>query len=198
MKLLVFLLLASPCFAGGPKYQHKDANLDDEIRNIYHDISSILKGDVRISSVTISSLTVTGGVGQVKQATQCAVGTSSATTVASFVPSNMTCSITPTSSSSKVLFNVNAMARIVNASARCYFTPYRGSVNLGDASTGATNILGNVSSVTEVPLSYSFLDSPNTTSATTYTMYFRSDGTNQCSFNLNTSTATVILTEIGS
>ena len=54
------LLLSLPCLAGGPKYRYQDAKLDDEINNIYHDIESILKGDVRIASATISNLTYTG------------------------------------------------------------------------------------------------------------------------------------------
>lgn len=54
------LLLSLPCLAGGPKYRYQDAKLDDEINNIYFDIGSVLKGDVRIASATISNLTYTG------------------------------------------------------------------------------------------------------------------------------------------
>lgn len=57
-KLLLLLLLSSPCLAGGPKYRYSDAKLDDEINNLYHDIESVLKGDVRISSVTIGTATI--------------------------------------------------------------------------------------------------------------------------------------------
>lgn len=60
MKYLLMLLLASPCLASGPKYRYQDAKLDDEINNIYFDIGSVLKGDVRIASATISNLTYTG------------------------------------------------------------------------------------------------------------------------------------------
>jgi len=58
-KILLLLLLSSPCLAGGPKYRYTDPKLDDEINQIYHDIESVTKGDVRISSVTISTLSVT-------------------------------------------------------------------------------------------------------------------------------------------
>lgn len=57
-KILLLLLLASPCLAGGPKYGYSDPKLDDEINNIYHDIASVTKGDVRISSVTIGTATI--------------------------------------------------------------------------------------------------------------------------------------------
>ena len=39
MRMLLLILLAVPCFAGGPKYGHESAKLDDEFVNVYHDIS---------------------------------------------------------------------------------------------------------------------------------------------------------------
>lgn len=39
MKTILILLLALPCAASSPKYKHKDANLDDEVRNIYYLLS---------------------------------------------------------------------------------------------------------------------------------------------------------------
>ncbi len=60
-KLLFILLLCSPwnVLGAGPKYHYEDSNLNDEMSNIYKDIPNVLKGDVRISSVTIASATVT-------------------------------------------------------------------------------------------------------------------------------------------
>lgn len=58
-KILLLLLLSSPCLAGGPKYGYNDPKLDDEINNIYHDIASVTKGDVRISSSSLSTSTIT-------------------------------------------------------------------------------------------------------------------------------------------
>lgn len=57
-KALFFLLLAFPVWGSGPKYNYRDPRLNDEMQNIYKDIPNVLKGNVRISSVTISSLTV--------------------------------------------------------------------------------------------------------------------------------------------
>lgn len=59
MRHLLLILFAVPCFASGPKYRQADAKLDDEIRTIYHAIDSVTKGDVRISSVSVSTLSVT-------------------------------------------------------------------------------------------------------------------------------------------
>lgn len=64
-KIFILLLLAAPCFAKGPKYNQKDPLLQDEIENIYKDIGNVLKGDVRISSVTITSLQGRGTSGNV-------------------------------------------------------------------------------------------------------------------------------------
>jgi len=60
--IFFILLLASSALAAGPKYDHKEAALDDEFRNVYKDIANVTRGDVRISSVTISSAIVTYAV----------------------------------------------------------------------------------------------------------------------------------------
>lgn len=48
-------LLASPCFASGPKYNFTDPHLEDEFVNVYKDIGTQLKGGVRISSSTTTN-----------------------------------------------------------------------------------------------------------------------------------------------
>lgn len=58
-KILLILLLAAPAFSSCPKYSFKDPLVNDEMDNMCHEINSVLRGNVRISSVTISSLTVT-------------------------------------------------------------------------------------------------------------------------------------------
>ncbi len=55
--LLILFLLASPCMAAGPKYSQADPQLQDEIENIYKDIRNVLNGDVRISSLTVTTCT---------------------------------------------------------------------------------------------------------------------------------------------
>lgn len=63
MKKLLLILLASPVWAGGPKYSHKDAHLNDEIQNLYHDIRNsqyALQGSsYAVGAISVSSLTAT-------------------------------------------------------------------------------------------------------------------------------------------
>lgn len=62
-KFMFILLLSAPCFGDGPKYHHGNSLLNDEFDNVYLDIRNVLRGDVRISSATITNLTVTSGTG---------------------------------------------------------------------------------------------------------------------------------------
>lgn len=57
-KLLLIALLSSPCLAAGPKYVFEDSKLTDEFVNVYKDISTITKGNVRISSLTTTGFKV--------------------------------------------------------------------------------------------------------------------------------------------
>ena len=72
MKTIFLLLLPAFALAGGPKYQHAPANLDDEVRQIYHDIRNVLTGDVRISSVTIGTATISNLRGTITADNACA------------------------------------------------------------------------------------------------------------------------------
>jgi hypothetical protein len=93
------------------------------------------------------------------------------TTSTSFVSSPLTASITPTSSSSKIFIVVSSQGVVSSTSYVTAYTIYRNSTNLG-SSTGMT-FIGSAQSMS---LSLSYLDSPATTSSTTYTVYFRVNG----------------------
>lgn len=48
MRTFVLLLLTAPVLAGGPKWSYSDnPKLDDEVKNIYHDIRTVEKGSTR-------------------------------------------------------------------------------------------------------------------------------------------------------
>lgn len=55
-KLLFMLLLASPAFSSGPKYNQKDPLLNDEFDNVYKDIQFPVISVARISTATITNL----------------------------------------------------------------------------------------------------------------------------------------------
>jgi hypothetical protein len=97
------------------------------------------------------------------------------TTSTSFVTTNFSASITPTSATSKVY--VVFMGENLNTTAGPYgmFTLYRNSTNLG----GADGMVQNNNASAWLPFTISCVDSPATTSSTTYTIYQRtSSGAN--------------------
>ena len=91
------------------------------------------------------------------------------TTSTSFVSVPLAVSITPSSTSSKIMILVTTATY---RAATGYVTVYRGSTNIGGATNGLANPTGSSSSRHE-PLSFSYLDSPNTTSSVQYTLYAR-------------------------
>jgi hypothetical protein len=111
-----------------------------------------------------------GNVLQVVSATDTAERSTSST---SFVTASNSLSVTltPTSSSSKVFIVVTTVT-YKNTDNFSYYTIYRNSTNLGDTNGGMITI----SPDRYVPTSMSYLDSPNTTSSTTYQVYFRFGG----------------------
>jgi len=124
-------------------------------------------------SGVLSFATASGGkVLQVLTATD---STSRTTTSSSFVTASNTLSvsITPSSTSSKIFiisnFNIHTTANETYAE----MTIFRGATNLGNDNGGMGRIWSRVDSRPVYPMAISYLDSPNTTSATTYQIYFR-------------------------
>lgn len=93
------------------------------------------------------------------------------TTSGSFQPTGLTVSITPKSTSSKIV--VVASNTYWSASGNIvFYTLYRDSTNLGGTNGLALN--GATTSQLEAGGHLTYIDSPNTTSAVTYALYFRS------------------------
>ena len=120
---------------------------------------------------TFDTLQRAGNVLQVVTATTTSEVT---TTSTSFATTGFTANITPTSASSKILILCGSYAR-QSTTAHCVYTIFRGDVstgtNLGRVTDGRglTGVHGSI----RVPLFMSVVDSPNTTSSTTYTVAFR-------------------------
>jgi len=92
------------------------------------------------------------------------------TTSTSFVDTGLTASITPSSSSSKVFVMVNGVSRATNA--RAGFAIVRNSTQL----VGLTEVNGTNA---HIPYSFSYLDSPTTTSSVTYKLQIASNTSGQ-------------------
>ena len=110
--------------------------------------------------------------GSVLQVVQDTFSTQTTTTSTSFVTSGLTASITPTSSSSKIFALATFVAYNNFANQSAYYTLYRNSTNLFDVE-GAFRQETSAGTILCAGV-ISFLDSPATTSSTTYTVYMKS------------------------
>jgi hypothetical protein len=136
-----------------------------------------LNGDGAISGLTATGISAVqklpaGTVLQVVSTTpdQTQISTSST----SYVTSNLSLAITPTFSSSKI-FVICSYSVAVNSGRACATTLYRSSTNLApDNALGRFYTASGGDSWTQS--SIMFLDSPATTSSTTYALYFRAEG----------------------
>ena len=131
--------------------------------------TQISTGGIADDAVTAAKATGFGKVGQVVQAS-----TSTAVNVAStsVADTGLTVNITPTATSSKVLVQVNQniLTDIDTTAANSKIKLLRGSTTVIDFTTNIARVeAGGASSVKFGNLTtFSFLDSPSTTSETTY------------------------------
>ena len=102
-------------------------------------------------------------------------GSQTSTTSSSFVSSGFSLAITPTSSTSKILIFASLAATNTNPTSSVVFTLYRGATQLNANGLGVyQNYSG--SGYQQVQVAFNYLDSPSTTSSTTYTIYFKQAG----------------------
>jgi len=111
--------------------------------------------------------------GKILQAVQATQNTSFTTTSTTYVSTGLSLSITPSSTSSRILLITSFLVE-ANATGVGYYTIFRnGTTNL---CTGTVNYFANYifqSSQTGDTLAFNYIDSPSTTSATTYVIYMR-------------------------
>jgi len=108
------------------------------------------------------------------------------TSSTSFVTTSFSASITPTSASNKILVFINGGGQYAGTTGGngMFATIYRNNAtNLGNATYGLQRFTTVGGSFSLSPHSMALLDSPATTSSTTYTPYFRSNNGNQVEFN---------------
>jgi len=207
MRCLLILLLSSSCLAAS-KYQYEDPQLDDEVQNIYFKIGSVLKGDVRISSATITDLTygsihpsISGTIGSICSVTQT---TQTTTTSTSFVDTGLICKITPASTSSRIaIFAVGTIGIVETQSADNTV-----AASLFNSTTDLSNGQGfvafdvNLSAVEtntffNIPVAMFWIDSPGSVSEQTYTVRIKTNaGAVTARWNNFTGTSSLWLVEI--
>jgi len=129
--------------------------------------TSIVNADISASAAIATTKLGAGAVLQVVTATDSTQRSSSSSTFVT-ASNTLSVSITPSSASNKVL--VIATANIATGSgAQGVFTIFRGATNLGNGNGGMTNVITNNYGT----ITMSILDSPSTTSSTTYQVYGR-------------------------
>jgi hypothetical protein len=144
-------------------------------------VDSILLGNgdtPSISDMGFSALTAADmPTGSVLQVVQSVWTTRVSTTSTSYVTTGHTASITPSSASNKILVSLAGggwyNANVSNRS--LYATIYRDAINL-EPTAGAGFEVAYFNAYAATTHSITYLDNPATTSATTYTIYFKAEG----------------------
>jgi hypothetical protein len=145
--------------------------------------------------------TPAGGGGKVLQVVQATNSVETDVTSSSYTDSGLSGTITPTLATSKVMILVSQVAQVGAASSTSVdasFNLVRGATEIlsrAAASFGMSGASGNLGN--QVYLSTVYLDSPATTSATTYKTQMRVNGSKLVRSNVSNSTSVMLLLEIG-
>jgi hypothetical protein len=134
-----------------------------------------------VAGSTVLTLPATSGAvltttspkaGNVIQVVSATTLSQTSTTGTSYVQSTLTASITPTSSSSEILILVMPYTRTTPAGGSTSLTVYRNDSSI-EASSAGMNYTYAASTTLEITGNIVWIDSPATTSSTTYTVYFK-------------------------
>ena len=148
------------------------------------------------ATITNSGTANNFGGGKVLQALGATDSTTRTTSSSSWVTASNTLSvdITPASTGSKFFISVST-AIYQGSGVSGYYTIYRDSTNLGHATYGfSTNLVFN-STAFNMPIAFSYLDSPNASAQITYQFYFKTGGS--VSINQNDAKGSITVIEIG-
>ena len=157
--------------------------------------------DTTLSQVLVYNGTAFAPVSRVLQVVGASSTTAVATTSTSYVTSGLAATITPSSSSNKVLVQASFSYDMSSSSVIPFTTLFRGTVAGTNLATGseacfAMQLVNGVGQTRGV-ITAQFLDSPATTSATTYTVGIRvNSATITFTAMIGGATGTIVLTEV--
>jgi hypothetical protein len=139
-----------------------------------------------------------GRVLQVVQGTK--TNSTSTSAYNTWVSTGLSASITPSNSTSKILATISGQGWPQAVNVQGVFTLYRNSTNLSPSTYGFTQLYSGGAGF-QSAVTFSYLDSPTTTSSTTYTLYFTvTNAAGTVVFNSDNAwgfpTATILLQEI--
>ena len=153
---------------------------------------SIGTADFAANAITAAKLP-SGSVLQIVSNTLTTVGTTTSSTMAAL---GLSQAITPISTSSKIYATVTGSAKTHNDVGTIY-TIYRGGTDLKVGGSGMTVIYGGSTGAMTTSFAIQVLDSPNTASAVTYSVYWRTrDNGNTSQNNWLGGETTITLMEI--
>tara|TARA_R110000796_G_scaffold44340_2_gene108188 strand:- start:392 stop:892 length:501 start_codon:yes stop_codon:yes gene_type:complete len=111
--------------------------------------------------------------------------TTTNTTSTTFQPTAFNVTITPSSASSKILVFHQGMFNAQSTANWAWVSLYRDGTNLvdGGQANAAAGVYANGSTDTHVPVTFMYLDSPNTTSSVNYKIYVKSGNGNPVRYN---------------
>lgn len=173
-------------------------------------LTYLTKSSATLTYVTQSSAAVTycnangtnctssGGSSVYVKSVQCTVTTSSATNTTIYANTNLSCTITPASSSNKINISVSGAVQLAasGTSGTSSFSINRGTTRLSAANGFIYYRHVDAANSMRMPLSIVYQDSPSTTSATTYTLTFTNDSGVTVTFNDIAGTAVMLLEEV--
>lgn len=150
----------------------------------------------KLSDSTSDVVTTLKPAGRIVQQVTATASTQVTTTSTSYVTTGLSATITPRSSANKILILVHSAARTDQNGVSCYHALFRGTVAGTNLGTFGRHYFGsNVSNI--VMFDIHTVDSPATTSATTYTLGFRGDNAAQTVYtNADGNIAKMTLLEI--
>jgi hypothetical protein len=165
------------------------ATVGDTITTISFYVSSVLNAIPNTNNAVTRANMPVGSVLQVVNATY---STQVTTTSGSFVTTSLTASITPSSSTSKILVIATMPMSTGTANENGKLTIYRNGSNIApNTGLGAFQ----TSAVIYAGLTIQLLDSPATTSSTTYAVYGSASGGSTVTFNsLSTGASSSVIT----
>jgi hypothetical protein len=143
-----------------------------------------------------TSAAAPAGGGKVLQVVTATFTSGASTSSTSYVDTGLSCSITPSATSSKIIVfaytGVNSVEGVADESIS--FQLLRGATAIN---TAQNHLFSSGTASRRAPVTFTLLDSPSTTSSTTYKVQFKSRLGNSVDFNANSDTANIILMEIG-
>ena len=153
------------------------------------------------TTISVASGKVLTAPGHVIQTIYSSITSPETTTSTSYVNTSLAATITPTSSSSKILVMVNAAMYAAGVGTHAIAGIFRGDVSGTDLGNGTYGIgsayTGSGGAAIKAYVCCAILDSPNTTSATTYTVAIKkSGGSHSSQISVNSERSTIALQEI--